>query len=119
MFDEPKEAAEWARRLQFDVQWRNEAIALKGSGELPIPVHNIALGHGSVTRILRAHGHDYVGGSIDECIRLADALRGGKIAMSRIFADQYEANVGKRESAAGTNIVSEEGLGELRLLEWP
>ncbi len=119
VFDEPKEAAEWARRLQFDVQWRNEAIALKGSGELPIPVHNIALGHGSVTRILRAHGHDYVGGSIDECIRLADALRGGKIAMSRIFADQYEANVGKRESAAGTNIVSEEGLGELRLLEWP
>ena len=119
VFDEPREAAEWARRVQFDVEWRNDAIAVRASRDMPIPVHNIALGYGSVMRILRAHGYDFVGGSIDECLRLADALRGGKIAMSRIFADQYEAHVGKREFGASTSISSEEGWGEIRLLEWP
>lgn len=119
VFNEPREAGEWARRLQFDVQWHNEGIARRGGRELPIPTHNIALGYGSVTRILRAHGYDYVGGSIDECIHLADSLRGGQIAMSRMFADQYEARVGKQEFAASTHIEADYLTGDLRLLEWP
>jgi hypothetical protein len=101
------------------VQWHNEDIAKRGGRELPIPTHNIALGYGSVTRMLRAHGHDYIGGSIDECIRLADTLRGGQIAMSRMFADQYEARVGKQEFAASTRVDSDFLVGELRLLGWP
>jgi class 3 adenylate cyclase len=119
VFADPKEAGEWARRLQFQVQWHNEDVAKRGGHELPIPTHNIALGYGSVTRILRAHGHDYVGGSIDECIRLADALRGGQIAMSRMFADQYEARVGKQEFSASTRVETDYLVGEVRLLEWP
>jgi hypothetical protein len=119
VFQDPREAGEWARRIQFQVQWHNEDIAKRGGRELAIPTHNIALGYGSVTRVLRAHGHDYVGGSIDECIRMADGLRGGQIAMSRMFADQYEASVGKQEFEASTRIETDYQVGELRLLEWP
>jgi hypothetical protein len=119
VFEDPREAGEWARRLQFQVRWHNEDLAKRGGRDLPIPTHNVALGYGSVTRILRAHGHDYVGGSIDECIRLADSLRGGQIAMSRMFADQYEASVGKQEFAASTRTETDFLVGELRLLDWP
>jgi class 3 adenylate cyclase len=119
VFDEPRQAGEWARRLQFEIQWHNDVIGRRGGRSIPIPTHNIALAYGSVTRILRAHGYDYVGGSIDECIRLADSLRGGQIAMSRIYADQYEASVGKNEFAATTREETDYLIGELRLLEWP
>jgi len=119
VFNEPREAGEWAKRLQFEVQWHNENVARRGGREMRIPTHNIALGYGSVSRVLRAHGFDYVGGSIDECIRLADTLRGGQIAMSRMFADQYEARVGKIEFAASARVEADYLVGELRLLEWP
>jgi hypothetical protein len=119
LFEDPRAAGDWARRLQFQLRWHNEDIAKRGVPERPIPMHNIALGYGSVTRILRAHGLDYVGGSIDECIRLAETLRGGQIAMSRMFADQYEASVGKEEFAASTHVETDYLVGELRLLEWP
>jgi len=119
LFDDSRAAAEWAKRLQFAVQWRNDGIARRLGREMPIPTHNIALGYGSVTRILRAHGYDYVGGPIDDCIQVAARLKGGQIAMSRVFADQYEGRVGKREFAAGTSSSSNPVIGEIRLLEWP
>jgi class 3 adenylate cyclase len=117
VFEDPREAGDWAKRLQFQVQWHNQDIAKRGAREIPIPTHNIALGYGSVTRILRAHGNDYVGGSIDECIHLAQTLRGGQIVMSRMFADQYEASVGRQEFVASTRLETDYLVGELRLLE--
>ena len=98
---------------------RNEELAAASSQELPIPEHNIALGYGSVSRVLRAHGYDYIGGVIDECIALASKLEKGRIAMSRTFADQFEGYVGSQEFRASTTNTKDPALGRLRLLEWP
>jgi hypothetical protein len=125
VFEYAHDAAYWSRRLQFEVQRENQEQAAKRDRSLPIPNHNIALGYGSVTRVLRAHGYDYIGGAIDDCIALARRLRHQRIAMSRAFADQYEGHVGKREFLASTNSYREPGGrgggdgGELRLLDWP
>ena len=59
----------WSRRLQFEVpSVQREGGARERSERSPIPTQNIALGYGFVSRILRAHGYDYIGGAIDDCI---------------------------------------------------
>jgi hypothetical protein len=119
VFEQPSDAAAWSRRLQFEVHRRNDEITTRSPGALTIPKHNIALGYGWISRVLRAHGYDYIGGAIDDCIDLAPRLQQGLIAMSRPFADQYESHVGKREFLASTSGYSDAELGEFRLLEWP
>jgi hypothetical protein len=119
VFEQPSDAAAWSRRLQFEVHRRNDEITTRSPGALPIPKHNVALGYGWISRVLRAHGYDYIGGAIDDCIDLAPRLQQGLIAMSRPFADQYESHVGKREFLASTSGYSDAELGEFRLLEWP
>jgi class 3 adenylate cyclase len=119
VFEEPTDAAAWSRRLQFEVHRRNAEIAKRSPGALSIPKHNVALGYGWISRVLRAHGYDYIGGAIDDCIGLAPKLQQGLIAMSRPFADQYESHVGKREFLASTSGYSDAELGEFRVLEWP
>ncbi len=119
VFERPSDAASWSRRLQFEVHRRNSEIARTRPGARSIPKHNIALGYGWVSRVLRADGYDYVGGAIDDCIELAPRLQQGLIAMSRPFADQYESRVGRREFLASTNGYSDALLGEFRVLQWP
>ena len=85
---------------------------------LPIPTQNIALGYGFVSRNLRAHGYDYIGGAIDDCIDNVARLREGVVAMSRSFAGQYENQVGKREFLASTREHPEPGLEDLTFLDW-
>jgi hypothetical protein len=119
IFEHPSDAAAWSRRLQFEVHRRNHEIAIRNRGAIPIPNHNVALGYGWISRVLRAHGYDYIGGAIDECIDVAPKLQRGLIAMSRPFADQYESHVGKREFLASTSGYSDAELGEFRVLEWP
>jgi hypothetical protein len=119
VFDEPRDAAAWSRRLQFEVRRENQELAARSGRAISIPVHDIALGYGSVSRVLRAHGYDYVGGAIDECIVLAAKVDKGRIAMSRTFADQYRGNVGTQEFRASTTETRDPKLGRLRLLAWP
>jgi hypothetical protein len=119
IFESPSEAAAWSRRLQFEINRCNDGITARNAGAIPIPSHNIALGYGWISRVLRAHGYDYIGGSIDDCIDVAPKLQRGLIAMSRQFADQYESHVGKREFLASTSGYSDSDLGEFRVLEWP
>jgi hypothetical protein len=119
VFERPSDAASWSRRLQFEVHRRNLEIASTRPGALSIPKHNIALGYGWISRVLRAHGYDYIGGAIDDCIELAPRLQQGLIAMSRPFADQYESHVGRREFLVSTNGYSDPLLGEFRVLQWP
>jgi hypothetical protein len=69
-FQRPRDAAAWARRLQFEVDWYNDQVARNASSDIPIPTHSIALGYGLVSRVLRAHGYDHVGAVIDDCIDL-------------------------------------------------
>jgi hypothetical protein len=119
VFERPSDAASWSRRLQYEVHRRNSELARTRPGALSIPKHNIALGYGWISRVLRAHGYDYIGGAIDDCIELAPRLQQGLIAMSRPFADQYESHVGRREFRASTNGYSDPLLGEFRVLQWP
>ncbi len=120
VFEQPRNAASWAKRLQFEVQWHNERGGAQSGGRgLAIPGHNIALGYGPVSRVLRAHGYDYIGGAIDDCIGLAGTLREGLIGMSSKFADQYESHVGKKEFLATASPSSDPELGWLTVLEWP
>ena len=119
VFEQPRHAAMWSRRLQFEVQWHNQELASKGGRSLTIPGHNIALGYGRVSRVLRAHGYDYIGGAIDDCIALSARLQEGLIAMSGKFADQYESHVGKREFLASTSGSPDPTLAGLKLLLWP
>jgi hypothetical protein len=119
IFESPSDAAAWSRRLQFEVHRSNDEVTARNPGAIPIPNHNIALGYGWISRVLRAHGYDYIGGAIDECIDVAPKLQRGLIAMSRPFADQYESHVGKREFLASTSGYSDAHLGEFRVLEWP
>jgi hypothetical protein len=114
VFETPKDAASLARRLQYEVDRHNHALIERNCIGLAIPAHNVALSYGSVSRVLRAHGYDYVGGAIDQCIDTASRLRGGCISLSRVFADQYENYVGKREFEATTRIE-----GDDCILEWP
>jgi hypothetical protein len=118
IFAQASEAVEWARRLQFEVHRYNEMVAGGTERTLPIPTQNIALGYGFVSRILRAHGYDYIGGAIDDCIDNVARLREGVVAMSRSFAGQYENQVGKREFLASTREHPEPGLEDLTLLDW-
>jgi hypothetical protein len=118
VFNEPRDAAAWAKRLQFEVE-RQRGVTKRSLTDLPIPTHNIALTYGPVSRILRAHGYDHVGAPIDDCIEFVAKLRNGVVAMSRTFADQYEGRVGGDEFRASTTEVREAKLGRLRLLTWP
>ena len=118
VFEQPRNAASWAKRLQFEVQWHNRELTHSGGRGLAIPGHNIALGYGPVSRVLRAHGYDYIGGAIDDCIGLAGTLREGLIGMSSKFADQYESHVGKKEFLASTREHPEPGLEDLTFLDW-
>ncbi len=119
VFNQPKDAAEWSRRLQFAVCRHNQEMSESGGRDLPIPIHNVALGYGPISRVLRAHGYDYVGGVIDACIELAARLSKGHFVMSRTFADQYESHVGTREVPASTKEFEDPTLGTLQLLTWP
>jgi class 3 adenylate cyclase len=119
VFEAPKHAAAWAKRLQFEVQWHNEQVMRNPGRGLVIPTHNVALGYGPVSRVLRAHGYDCIGGAIDDCIELAAKLRGGMVGMSPKFADQYEGQVGKKEFVAGVEDGADPRLGPLKVLQWP
>ncbi|MDQ6614666.1 MAG: FHA domain-containing protein [Actinomycetota bacterium] len=119
VFRQPKDAAAWSRRLQFEVQRHNQEVAKDTGRDLPIPEQNMALGYGPLSRVLRAHGFDYVGGVIDDCIDLAAKLSSGLLAMSRAFADQYQGRVGTAEFQASTKEFEHPTLGTLRLLAWP
>jgi hypothetical protein len=119
IFESPSDAAAWSRRLQFEVHRCNDEVTARNAGAIRIPNHNISLGYGWISRVLRAHGYDYIGGAIDECMDVAPKLQRGLIAMSRPFADQYESHVGKREFLASTSGYSDAHLGEFRVLEWP
>jgi hypothetical protein len=119
VFDKTVDAASWSKRLQFEVDRHNERLAVRPGRGQPIPGHNIALGFGPVSRVLRAHGCDYIGGVIDDCIDLASHVHDGLIAMSASFADQYEKHVGKREFTASTGPPVDEAPGRWISLEWP
>ena len=73
VFEAPKYAAAWAKRLQFEVQWHNEKAMRGRAGVASRPTTSPwATG---VSRVLRAHGYDCIGGAIDDCIELAAKLR--------------------------------------------
>jgi hypothetical protein len=116
IFAHASEAAEWSRRMQFNVRRYNERVA-GSQRSLPIPTQNIALGYGFVSRVLRAHGYDFIGGAIDECIDNVARLQEGVVGMSRSFAGQYENQVGKSEFLASTRDNPTDGLEDLRLLD--
>ncbi|MCA1709908.1 MAG: hypothetical protein LC808_44155, partial [Actinobacteria bacterium] len=67
VFKSVKDAAEFAKRLQSAVKWHNEASRRAGRGER-LPAHIVSLEYGLATRVLRAHGDDYIGSAIDKCI---------------------------------------------------
>jgi hypothetical protein len=118
VFEQASEAAEWSRRLQFEIRRYNDTTAGRQGGEAAIPEQNIALGYGPVHRVLRAHGYDYVGATVDDCIATAARLHHGLIAMSKSFAAQYEGHVGRTEYLASTSDVPDPDLPGLTLLDW-
>jgi hypothetical protein len=118
IFAQASEAVEWSRRMQFGVRRYNERVARGVERTLPIPEQNIALGYGFVSRVLRAHGYDFIGGAIDECIDNVARLERGIVGMSRTFAGQFENQVGKQEFQASTRDNAEPGLQDLRVLDW-
>ena len=117
IFEQASEAAEWSRRLQFGVRRHNEKLGKGYAHSLAIPEQNIALGYGTVSRVLRAHGHDYIGATIDDCIETVERLQGGVIAMSRSFAAQFESHVGRKEFEASTSESAGPDLRGLTLLD--
>jgi hypothetical protein len=116
-FQRPRDAAAWARRLQFEVDWYNDQVARNASSDIPIPTHSIALGYGLVSRVLRPRVRPCRGRD-RRLHRLAARITKGCIVMSRPFADQYEAHVGQGEFLAGTPEYDAFGRG-LRVLDWP
>jgi hypothetical protein len=101
VFESVKDAAEFAKRLHAAVKWHNEVSRRTGRGER-LPSHMVSLEYGLATRVLRAHGDDYIGSAIDKCISRLDACHRtnhigveGAIAISDAFFALYEEEVGE------------------------
>lgn len=101
VFKSAKDAAELTKRLQSAVRSHNEASRRAGRGE-KIPAHIVSLEYGLATRVLRAHGDDYIGSAVDKCISRLDTRKGeksdsaeGTIVMSDTFSSSYEEELGE------------------------
>jgi hypothetical protein len=103
IFKNPVAAVEWSKRLQLAVKSYNDALLTERSND-PVLSHRISLDRGAATQVLRAHGYDYIGGAVDDCINMfaecnedcAD-VGDGAIVMSTRFAQEYKARVGAKE----------------------
>ncbi len=83
------------------VNWHNE----DAGGDRPeerVPLHVVALEYGAATRVLRAHGDDYIGSGIDNCIVRLDRCKetedpgaGAVITMSEAFGLMYKEAIGE------------------------
>ncbi|MGH3625792.1 MAG: hypothetical protein ACRDQ5_29145, partial [Sciscionella sp.] len=66
-FKSVNDAAKFTKRLQSAVTWHNESSHRDGRDE-KLPFHTVSLEYGLATRVLRAHGDDYIGSAIDKSI---------------------------------------------------
>lgn len=77
---------------------------------------------GAATQVLRAHGYDYIGGAVDDCINMfaecnedcAD-VGDGAIVMSTRFAQEYKSRVGAKEFALRATTTK----GDRIQILWP
>lgn len=111
VFRSVKDAAEFTKRLQAAVTWRNEAAPKAGQGA-KLPSQMVSLEYGLATRVLRAHGDDYIGSAVDKCIgRLDSCMHGdqdsaeGIIAMSDAFFLSYTEEVGEDPFLGRTRTI--------------
>lgn len=96
-----KDAADFSKRLQSSVEWYNDAARKTGSSQR-LPAQTIVLDYGTATRVLRAHGDDYIGPAVDECIRQLDRCRqatrdseAGVLRVSAMFERSYRNRYGE------------------------
>jgi hypothetical protein len=101
VFKSVKDAAEFSKRLQSAIKWHNQSTRKIGRSE-ELPSHMISLEYGLATRVLRAHGDDYIGSAIDRCISRLDSCERekrnsaeGPIAISETFFSLYEEEIGE------------------------
>ncbi len=118
VFKSVKDAAEFTKRLQSAVQWHNEASRKAGRGD-KLPSHIVSLEYGLATRVLRAHGNDYIGSAIDKCISRLDLCKrerrnsiDGAIAVSDAFSASHEEELGE-EPFPGRTRTAHEGWAML------
>ncbi|HJP65516.1 MAG TPA: toll/interleukin-1 receptor domain-containing protein [Actinomycetota bacterium] len=101
VFKTLKDAADFAKRLESSIDWHNEA-SRREVGRDRLPPQTIALEYGTATRVLRAHGDDYIGPAVEACIRQLDVCEhvrsdapASVIGVSSTFARLYKDRYGE------------------------
>ncbi|MGH3623200.1 MAG: hypothetical protein ACRDQ5_15615, partial [Sciscionella sp.] len=113
VFKSVNDAAKFTKRLQSAVTWHNESSRREPSRrdrrDEKLPTHTVSLEYGLATRVLRAHGDDYIGSAIDKSISRLELCKSGKhdstegaIAMSDAFSSSYEEEIGEDPFPART-----------------
>jgi hypothetical protein len=108
VFRSVNDAVMFTKRLQSAVTWHNES-SRRARRDEKLPAHLISLEYGLATRVLRAHGDDYIGSAIDKCIGRLDSCKYEEsdytesvIVMSDAFSFSYEEELGEDPFPART-----------------
>jgi TIR domain len=108
VFKSVNDAVEFTKRLQSAVAWHNDS-SRRARRDEKLPSHLVSLEYGLATRVLRAHGDDYIGSAVDKSISRLDSCNRrelnsgeGAIAMSDTFSSSYEEELGEDPFPART-----------------